>query len=165
MGTLKDVPLIKGPERFQQAARTPAAEPATPELVTGLNGRLLVAEDTTDVRLFLDSVLRKAGLDVETAENGEVAYQKTIAAWEKGEPFDAVLMDMQMPILSGFDATTKLREKGYPGRIIALTSHALEGDRELCIRAGCDAYTTKPIDRQHLLTTIAQHLAKSKDSG
>ncbi len=51
----------------------------------------------------------------------------------------------------------------YQGPIIAITSHALKGDRELCIQAGCDAYTSKPIDRQHLLSTIAEYLSKAVD--
>jgi signal transduction histidine kinase/CheY-like chemotaxis protein len=168
VGTLERVPLIEAPEGFQPRERGPAppkpaksTKPAEFELITGLSGRLLLAEDTADVRAFLESVLRKAGLEVETAEDGEVAFEKAIAAWEMGQPFDAVLMDMQMPVLNGFDATAKLRGKGYQGPIIAITSHALKGDRELCIEAGCDAYTTKPIDRQHLLRTIAEHLNKA----
>ncbi len=165
VGTLERVPLMEAPEGFQPRERGPAppkpAKPAEVELITGLSGRLLIAEDTADVRAFLESVLRKAGLEVETAEDGELAFEKAIAAWEMGQPFDAVLMDMQMPVLNGFDATAKLREKGYQGPIIAITSHALRGDRELCIEAGCDAYTTKPIVRQHLLRTIAVHLSKA----
>ena len=168
VGTLERVPLIEAPEGFQPRERGPAppkpaksTKPAEFELITGLSGRLLLAEDTADVRAFLESVLRKAGLEVETAEDGEVAFEKAIAAWEMGQPFDAVLMDMQMPVLNGFDATAKLRAKGYQGPIIAITSHALKGDRELCIEAGCDAYTIKPIDRQHLLRTIAEHLNKA----
>ncbi len=170
VGTIARVPLMEAPEGFQPRERGPAlpkpgkaAKPAELELITGLSGRLLLAEDTADVRAFLESVLRKAGLEVETAEDGEVAFAKAIAAWEMGQPFDAVLMDMQMPVLNGFDATAKLREKGYQGPIIAITSHALKGDRELCIQAGCDAYTSKPIDRQHLLSTIAEYLKKAAD--
>lgn len=168
VGTLERVPLMEAPEGFQPRERGPAppkpakaAKPAELELITGLSGRLLLAEDTADVRAFLASVLRKAGLEVEMAEDGEVAFEKAIAAWETGQPFDAVLMDMQMPVLNGFDATAKLREKGYQGPIIAITSHALKGDRERCIEAGCDAYTSKPIDRQHLLRTIAEYLTKA----
>ncbi len=168
VGTLEGVPLMEAPEGFQPREPGPAlpqparaVKSAELELITGLSGRLLLAEDTADARAFLESVLSKAGLDVETAQDGEVAFEMAIAAWEVGQPFDAVLMDMQMPVLNGFEATAKLREKGYQGPIIAITSHALKGDRERCIEAGCDAYTTKPIDRQHLLRTIAEHLTKA----
>ncbi len=128
--------------------------------------RVLIADDEPVVRdLVRELVLSATGgqVDVETAQDGEVAFEMAIAAWEVGQPFDAVLMDMQMPVLNGFEATAKLREKGYQGPIIAITSHALKGDRERCIEAGCDAYTTKPIDRQHLLRTIAEHLTKAAD--
>jgi len=161
VGTLEGVELVEG--AVLSTSSEHASSTARPETIGGLRGRLLVAEDTEDVRHFLESVLRQVGFEVETAENGEIAYQKSVAAWDAGQPFDVVLMDMQMPILSGLDATGRLRERGYTSPIIALTSHALKGDREMCIQGGCDGYTTKPIDRQHLLTTIAQHLPKGEE--
>ena len=99
---------------------------------------------------MISFILTKAGAEVTCAENGQIACEKALAAWQEGRPFDLVLMDMQMPVLDGYQATRVLREQGYAGKIIALTANAMAGQRELCLRVGCDDYVTKPIKRQRL---------------
>jgi CheY-like chemotaxis protein len=150
-------------DRYGDDGSQPAA-PIEPEPVDARHGRLLVAEDGLDNQRLIRLVLTKAGHKVELADNGQIALDLALAARDAGEPFDVILMDMQMPEMDGYAATRKLREAGYDRPIIALTAHAMSGDRDQCIEAGCDDYTTKPIDRASLLQTINGYLASMSAS-
>lgn len=120
--------------------------------------RALLVEDGPDNQRLIAHFLKSAQLTVEFAANGIDGVDAALAAECEGQPFDIVLMDMQMPVLDGYDATRRLREAGYPRPIIALTAHAMRGDRENCLEAGCDEYASKPIDRSALLDLIASLL-------
>jgi|GEM_PF-4430788 len=117
--------------------------------------RILLAEDGPDNQRLIALLLRKAGADVTVVENGRLAFQAVMIA-PLDEPFDVVLMDMQMPELDGYGATRKLRKEGLRLPVIALTAHAMDADRQRCLDAGCDDYVTKPIDRGVLLNTCAR---------
>ena len=103
-------------------------------------------------------MLRKAGAEVTVVENGQLACEAIRDAPLEGRPFDAVLMDMQMPVLDGYGATERLRQDGCKTPIIALTAHAMPGDREKCLTAGCNEYATKPIVRAELIALLQRFL-------
>jgi signal transduction histidine kinase/ActR/RegA family two-component response regulator len=138
--------------------RTEAHRPQ--RAATGL--RVLLAEDGIDNQRLIRVLLRPADVDLVLVENGAQALDQVIAALESGQPFDVVLMDMQMPVMDGYEATRRLRELGYQGRVVALTAHAMSGDRARCLEAGCDDYLTKPIDRARLLELVAEVSAQRK---
>ena len=122
-----------------------------------LTCNVLLAEDGLDNQLLISTHLTRAGARVTVAENGRVALEMALAAAFAKEPFDVILMDMQMPEMDGYAATSELRRKGYTGPIVALTAHAMAGDRERCISAGCTDYLTKPIGRSKLVSAVAEH--------
>jgi CheY-like chemotaxis protein/HPt (histidine-containing phosphotransfer) domain-containing protein len=114
---------------------------------------ILLVEDGVTNRKLISLMLRRAGARVETAENGQVGLDLA-----RQQDFDLVLMDMQMPVMDGYTATTEMRRLGITIPIIALTAHAMKGDEERCRSAGCSDYLTKPIDSDHLLSSIARVL-------
>ena len=136
-------------------AAAPPEPPAAP-----MRGRVLLAEDGADNRALIERVLRRAGLTVEIADNGREAHAKAMSATLSGTPFDVVLLDVEMPEMSGNEAASALRADGYDGPIVALTAHGRASDREACLAAGCDDFATKPIDRSALLALLARFLEK-----
>jgi len=130
-----------------------------------LSGRILLADDGSDNRQMISLMLSKAGAEVTTACDGQAAVNQAMHAWTSGSPFDLILMDMQMPEKDGYTATSELRHAGYHGPIVALTANAMVGDREQCLRAGCDEYATKPIDRYKLLSMAARFVERRGPAG
>jgi len=128
-----------------------------------LHGRILLAEDGLDNQRLISLLLRKAGADVSTVENGELAVEAALAAHEAGEPFDVILMDMQMPVTDGYEATRQLRKRGYTGPIVALTASAMVGDCQKCLAAGCNDYLPKPFQHRALLEMMARHITAEKE--
>jgi CheY-like chemotaxis protein len=104
--------------------------------------------------------VEKAGAEVMLADNGKIACELVFEAAAHGQPFDLILMDMQMPEMDGYQATAKLRQRGCLTPIVALTAHAMANDRERCLLAGCTDYVSKPIDRRKLIETVAALLEK-----
>jgi signal transduction histidine kinase/CheY-like chemotaxis protein len=149
-GPLDGVKLLTGLVEAQGPEADAEAQAAS-RRAAPLRCVVLLAEDGVDNQVLISTVLKKAGASVEIVENGRLAVERALAAEAAGTPFDVVFMDMQMPELDGYGATTLLRQKGYRGPIVALTAHAMAGDRERCLTAGCDDFLTKPIHRAKLI--------------
>ena len=129
-----------------------------------LSGKVLLVEDHPVNQKVAQKLLERLGLVVDVAENGEVALEKL-----RDQPYAMVLMDCQMPVLDGYSATRRLREiesgQGKPRTpVVAMTAHAMSGDRERCLQAGMDDYLSKPLDRQLLEQTLARWMPKAANT-
>ncbi|MEM8866062.1 MAG: ATP-binding protein [Planctomycetota bacterium] len=145
-----------------QLLHKPAALPGSGQAseAPSLDGyRILVAEDGPDNQRLINYHLRKAGAVVTIVENGQLAVDAAQCD-EAERPFDLVLMDMQMPVLDGYEATKALRDRGYTTPIVALTAHAMDGHRQKSLDAGCDDYATKPIDAPALISIIRDQVGR-----
>lgn len=134
-------------DRLADAQPAPAAQKADASTAPW---RVLVVEDVPSLQKLLAMVLRKAGHLVMSADNGRQAVELA-----SREPFDLVLMDIQMPDMNGLDATRAIRAReartGAHLPIVAITAYALPGDAQTCLDAGADAYLRKPVDLAALL--------------
>ncbi len=169
-GLLAGVPMLDRPDQMGlESTVSPEDDDSTASFLArvkdeGPGGRILLVEDGEDNRLLIAFTLEKSGFEVTHAENGQAGVELALAARDAGQPFDLIVMDMQMPVMDGYEATRRLREAGDTIIIIALTAHALKGNRERCLEAGCDDFATKPINRRSFVTTILRHLAERKAS-
>ncbi len=124
-----------------------------------VGSRILLVEDGLDNQRLIIHHLTKAGAKVQLAENGKLGLEAYEASVRSAMPFQLVLMDMQMPEMDGYAATAELRKRGSLVPIVALTAHALTGDRERCLAAGCDDYATKPVNQSTLLRMCDQWIS------
>lgn len=145
------------PNRRSANSSTDAAPPPN------LRGTLvLLAEDNLINQEVAINILAEAGVEVEVANNGSEAVS---AVREKD--YDAVLMDMQMPVMDGYQATSVIRQENRFANlpIIAMTANAMQGDREKCLEAGMNDYVSKPIDPSQLFLTLAKYVQANSDPG
>jgi CheY-like chemotaxis protein len=149
------IPLARS--AMQQADARPQAQEVTPEMRKSI--RVLLAEDNFLNRKLTMSQLEKLGYLAESVGNGAEAIEAVTA-----RKFDIVLMDCQMPIVDGYQATMEIRrleKSGKPRhRIIAMTANALEGDREKCLAAGMDDYLSKPTNHDDLAKALARYFER-----
>jgi len=139
---------------------SPSAATTQPSSAETLRGRrVLLAEDNRVNQMFVREVCREFGIDCHIAANGQEALEAVAA-----ERFDLLLMDCQMPVMDGYEATRRIRELESNGTlaghvpVIALTANAIRGDRERCLAAGMDSYLSKPFDPSQLLTAMGDVL-------
>jgi CheY-like chemotaxis protein len=115
--------------------------------LTGL--KLLLVDDSLDNQVLFHRALTAAGAETDLASNGAEAITLSAAIH-----YDAIIMDMRMPVVDGYNATAAIRQAGYRGPVIALTAHANPGEEERCRASGCSHFFLKPIDRRSLITAV-----------
>ncbi|QGQ26319.1 response regulator [Gimesia benthica] len=120
--------------------------------------KILLVDDTPEIRRLFTYLLNKMGLNVKTASNGKEAVDQIQTAVAQNAAFDLILMDMQMPVMSGYEAVRLLREQEIPVPVIAITAHALVADREKCLAAGCTDYLSKPVKFDVLYEMVQRYL-------
>ncbi len=128
------------------------------EAAPSRRARILLAEDNEINQLVATEILRRSGYACDIVNDGRAAVE-AISKAGKGQRYDIILMDCQMPELDGFEATIQIRrfekQNGLrPTAIVALTANAIKGDGERCLASGMDFYLTKPVDPQKLIETI-----------
>ena len=156
--------LLTEPEPIAQTVAVPAVVVTPPPSTSKLSGRILLAEDVPANQKLISFLLQKNGASVEVVDNGRFAVENALAAKRTGREYDLILMDISMPEMDGYAATSALREAGYQGRIIALTAHATDEDRQRCLDSGFDGFATKPIQKDQLIATCLEHLGQPRSA-
>ena len=151
-GPVTGVSMIERPIGEALAGPRQHAVPNDQQCVQ-LNHRVLVVDDGDTNRKLIRLVLSRAGAEVVEAENGRQAVDMASV-----EQFNLILMDMQMPVMDGYSATAELRRREVGCPVIALTAHAMKGDDQKCLDAGCTGYLAKPFDPGDLVATVAAAL-------
>lgn len=147
---------IAADQKTLHKAQRESITPEKGDAIKSLNGlKILVVEDAADNRFLVKTLLTLDGASVEFAENGREGFEKAI----KGT-YDMVLMDIQMPVMDGYEATSRLRKYGYKIPIIALTAHSSHEEKEKCLENGCNDHVSKPVNRNILLETIVKQSKK-----
>lgn len=123
------------------------------EKMKGMN--VLIAEDSEDNRTFLNIVLKSKNLNLTMVENGLQALNRASYATDH---FDLIILDLQMPIMDGYEAVSKMRKNGIDKPIIALTAHAFSQDRERCLKAGFTDYLSKPVSPTELINKLSSYV-------
>ncbi len=155
------LPLRTAPSGEDRTEDVTVFEP-TGESESRIGARVLLVEDTTDLVRLMSRLLEGMGVTVDAAHNGAAALEAVDIAQREGRAYDIVLMDMQMPIMDGYEATRELRASGFDAPVIALTAHAMTGDRARCMAAGCDDYLTKPVHKAALHAALLRHCGATR---
>ncbi|MCB0317538.1 MAG: response regulator [Bdellovibrionales bacterium] len=120
--------------------------------------QILVAEDCPDARLLLKYTLKEIGVEVSFVNNGKDCVKEALRALNDNSPYRLILMDIQMPILDGYEATKQLRSKGYKYPIVILSTRSTSIDQEATLDVGCNCHLSKQSGKEVLLETVAGYL-------
>ena len=161
VGSLNNVPMTAPNLSIRIAEPKPKSDVKLPRL----SGKILVVDDRRDIRHIAKHILEDVGASVSEAEDGKQAINCIRQAELAEDEFDLIVMDMQMPVMDGYAATRQLRASGFDKPIVALTAHAMRGDRKKCIDAGCSDYLTKPLDRRQFVNLLASRISATKNGG
>ncbi|MES2583687.1 MAG: response regulator [Pseudomonadota bacterium] len=144
------------------------AHTAIPDALRAIHGsRILLAEDNALNQQVASELLRDAGLAVDIADDGRIACDMVMQAWATAQPYHLILMDLQMPVMDGLDATREIRsmQQGATTPIVAMTANAMASDRERCIAAGMVDFVAKPIDPDELFRALLRWITPLQGDG
>jgi PAS domain S-box-containing protein len=128
-----------------------------------LSGRILLAEDNDANRQLIGLRLSRAGAQVVSVRNGKEALERIHEESRRGLPIDAVIMDMEMPVVDGYEAVRRLRSSGFTAPVLAVTAYAMNKDRDECLALGCDDHFSKPIEWDRFFLKLSELLAGPDD--
>lgn len=149
-GSLTGVRLLSAETPCVKDTHVATAIPT--DFLAGLH--VLLAEDGPDSQRLMQVLLRRAGAEVTAVDDGRRALDLILVAEEAQAPFDVLLTDIQLPEMSGLELAGEIRARGLQLPILAITAHAMNGDRERCLAAGCDDYLAKPVDKWTLIERV-----------
>jgi len=148
-GVVEECQLVEGGIHEVQVKFDQPVDPAV-FCADAVRSRVLLVEDDPSIARLAKFHLERLHADTDVAVNGEEAVEMAMS-----QAYDLILMDMEMPVMDGFEATAKLRERGYSGAIAAATALTQESDTDRCLEAGCDKYLPKPFSREALAEILA----------
>ncbi len=160
IGSIDGIPLTVTPAGYSVDRKRTWNE-AIKQVPRGL--RILAVEDSVDNRNLLGLLFKKIDANVTFAVDGSEAVEAHRQAMSAGTPFDLILMDIELPIMSGHEATRMIRHSDLQTPILAFTAHVLAGDAKTCLQVGCNDYIGKPIDREGFYSTIARYAPKPRN--
>ncbi|MES2744779.1 MAG: PAS domain S-box protein [Bdellovibrionota bacterium] len=155
-----ELPLLaKAPQAKRVNKRVEGATAALPMQARLTGMRILVAEDAVDTQLLIRQILQRQGAEIDFADNGQQAIERA-----ESKDYDIILMDIQMPVCDGYQATRTLRSRAFSKPIIGLSAHAMREEHDKILASGCNEHLAKPFDPKRLVDLIEVLGARSSES-
>ena len=155
---------LNPPDKQVEVEPIPSSPQAKPSATSSLSSRIpcrvLVVEDAPSIQVLLRKMLENIVGEVEVVENGRICIDRVQERRAAGLTYDLILMDIQMPIMNGYEAIAALQAQQCSIPVVALTAGADFAERERCLEAGFTDYLVKPIDRGELITKLRRYVSK-----